>query len=198
MPININGLEEVSFLSPGYSKLTVSLEPLEAADEVNILLDLIRELNSNFIMDLYEDIEMIDKNIQEEDVVTSEQQHKSFLVVGNSHASCLICALEDLGHEAKLISTAGWADNHDTNNSIAQLIKEEVELSESELVIIYMLYDNEVYIVEQEDGELTSPIKIGGRFHINGSWLWWTGSVSRRSSTSLFHFCELGVSAQNY
>jgi hypothetical protein len=168
MPINIDGQEEGSFLSPGYNKFPVSLEPLEAEDEVNILLDLIRELNSNFVMDLDEDIEMVDKNTQEVGVESAEQQHKCFLVVGNSHASRLVCALEDLGHEAKLISTSGWADNSDVSNSIAQLIKEEVELNGSDLVVIYMLYDNEVYIVEHEDGELTSPIKIGGRFHING------------------------------
>jgi hypothetical protein len=95
---------------------------------------------------LDEEVELVDKNSQESEAEVVEQ-HKCYLVVGNSHASRLVCALEDLGHEAKLISTAGWAANSDTNNSIVQLIKEEVELSESELLIIYMLYDNEVYMV---------------------------------------------------
>jgi hypothetical protein len=166
MPINTSGQEEGVYLSPGYVKLPVSLEPLKPEEEVNLLLDLIRELNEKFILDLDEDVELMDKD--ECETASEDAPPKKYLVVGNSHASRLALALEDLGFEAKLISATGWATDPELNNSIVQQIKEEVELCDGELVVVFMLYDNEVYVVEDGDGELTAAVKIGNRYHING------------------------------
>jgi hypothetical protein len=167
MPTHICGQEEGMFLSPSYNKLPRDLDPLGPDEEVNLLLDLIRELNEKFMLDLDEDVELVDKLLADQDEPVTTP--KRYLVVGNSHASRIACALEDLGFEVKLISAAGWASNPDLNNSIVQLIKEEVELCDGELVILYSLYDG-VYVVENEDGELTAPIKLGGsnKYHING------------------------------
>jgi hypothetical protein len=171
------------FLSPGYVKLPSCLDPLGPEEEVNLLLDLIRELNEKFMLELDEDVELADKLLvdQEEAVVVP----KRYLVVGNSHANRVACALEDLGLDAKLISAAGWAGDPELNNSIAQLVKEEVELAEGELVIIYFLYDNEVYVVDHEDGEQTAPIKMSGsnKYHINGK----LGVVDREKFKELFN-----------
>jgi hypothetical protein len=167
MPTSVSGHEEGMFLSPGFTKLPRCLDPLGPEEEVNLLLDLIRELNEKFMLDLDEDVELVDKLLADQDEPVAKP--KRYLVVGNSHASRIACALEDLGYDAKLISAVGWASDPDLNNSVVQLIREEVELCEDELVILYFLYDNEVYVVEN-DGELTAPIKLGGsnKYHING------------------------------
>jgi hypothetical protein len=150
------GNEEGVFLSPGYVKLPVSLEPLRLEEEVNLLLDLIRELNEKFILDLDEDVELMDKEGCDTEGAGEDAPLKKYLVVGNSHASRLALALEDLGFEAKLILAVGWASDAELNNSIVQQIKEEVELCDGKLVVVFMLYDNEVYVVEDGDVEQTA------------------------------------------
>jgi hypothetical protein len=168
MPISLNTNEEGSFLSPGYKKLPRSVEPLAAEDELGLLLDLIHEVNEKFFVDLDDDVELQDKLLAE--VETEVSEARRFVVIGNSHASRLVCAMEDLGLEAKLISAAGWADDPELNNSIAMMIKEEVELGGENVVLIYFLYDNEIYMVEHDGGELTAPVRMAGssKYHING------------------------------
>jgi hypothetical protein len=41
---------------------------------------------------------------------------------------------------------------------------------EGDLILVYFLYDNEIYMVEDDAGELTAPIKMPGssRYHVNG------------------------------
>jgi hypothetical protein len=144
MPTSVSGHEEGMFLSPGFTKLPGCLDPLGPEEEVNLLLDLIRELNEKFMLDLDEDVKLVDKLLADQDEPVTKP--KRYLVVGNSHASRIACALEDLGYDAKLISAVGWASDPDLINSVVQLIREEVELCEDELVILYFLYDNEAYM----------------------------------------------------
>jgi hypothetical protein len=170
MPANLDGNEDCIFVSPGFVNLPSSLEPLGAEEELNLILDMVRELNEKFVLDLDDDVELQDKLLVEDSEESEQPTLYRFVVVGNSHASRLVCALEDLGHDAKLIETKGWADDPEIVNSIAMMIAEEAELDGENLVVIYFLYDNEVYLVENEGGELTNPVRMPGssRHHING------------------------------
>jgi hypothetical protein len=137
MPANLDGNEDCIFVSPGFVKLPCSLEPLGAEEELNLILDMVREMNEKFVLDLDDNIELLDKMMVEETDGSECTVQQRFIVVGNSHASQLVCMLEDLEHNAKLIDAKGWADNPEIANSTALLIKEEAELDGENLVIIY-------------------------------------------------------------
>jgi hypothetical protein len=167
-PVHLTSGEMGYFRSPGYSNLPYSLEPMGPEDEANLLLSLIGELNEKFVLDLSDDVELQERNAQAPEV-TAEELPKSFVLIGCSHASRLSLALEDLGHEVKVINAAGWAANPDVADTIGRLIREERELNEN-IYLVYFLYDNEVYKVEN-GGEITDPIKLPGSnvYHVNGS-----------------------------
>jgi hypothetical protein len=183
MPVDLTTNEEGMFLSPGYKLLPSSLEPLAAEDELALLLDLVKELNEKFVLDLDDDIELMDKLLC--DPQEEEEILRRFVVVGNSHASRLVCAMEDAGLDARLISASGWAEDPDICDNIVQMIKEEVELHGKDVILVYFLYDNEVYVVDHEDGEQTAPVKIPGssKYHINGK----LGVVDREKFKAIFN-----------
>jgi hypothetical protein len=170
LPLNTNSNSEATFVSPGYVKMPSSLEPLSCEQEVDLILLLIRELNEKFVLDLDEDIEVQDRNLIVCDEPEPAQEERKFLIVGNSHGSRLTNALEDMGYEAKCILATDWASDPAVNSRLVNQIKSEVEQDDGNLVIVYFLYNNEVYLVESEDGELTAPVKQAGssRYHING------------------------------
>jgi hypothetical protein len=166
LPVNLTTGEMGYFKSPGFKDMPRQLVPLTPEDEVNSILTMIRELNEKFVLDLDDDIVMLERGAISED--EAEEKAKSFLLIGCSHANRLSLALEDLGHEVKVINAAGWASNPDVADAVARMIKEEIELDEN-VFLVFFLYDNEIYKVENQ-GELTDAVKTTGSsvYHING------------------------------
>jgi hypothetical protein len=86
---------------------------------------------------LDEDIEMCDRENVEAGGAPNNSP-KKYVFIGCSHASRLSLALEDLGVDAKLISTNGWSSDDDIIDNVSEMLKEETAGSCSDTCIIYI------------------------------------------------------------
>jgi hypothetical protein len=120
MPKDMTGTEDAIFVSPGYTNMPSTIEALTNEAEIEIILFLIREVNDKFVLDLDKDVEMSDReNVEAGEV--SNTAPKKFILVGCSHASRLSLGLEDLGVDAKLISTNGWSSDDDIIDNVSAI-----------------------------------------------------------------------------
>jgi hypothetical protein len=87
LPVNMTTKERAPYRSPAYTGMPVSVEPLVPEKETELLLELVSDLNSNFYLELSDDIQMSDKNW----TVSGSQADttKKFILVGCSHVSRL-------------------------------------------------------------------------------------------------------------
>jgi hypothetical protein len=97
LPSGINTWEKSSFRSLGYINMPSNVCPLEAEKEAEVLLQLIKELNMNFCLELSDDIEVADK-CWVSDPVNEGDKVKKFILVVCKHMARLALAMEDAGH----------------------------------------------------------------------------------------------------
>jgi hypothetical protein len=160
--------ERAPYRSPAYTGMPVSVEPLVPEKETELLLELVSDLNSNFYLELSDDIQMSDKNW----TVSGSQADttKKFILVGCSHVSRLALALEEEGHEVSVVTLDGGSLSEETAENTAYQIDELVQEADPLTTIVYFMFDNNIYKSKKENGDIGPAIRIRGssKYHVVG------------------------------
>jgi hypothetical protein len=99
----------------------------------------------------------------------AEEGSQVLILVGGSHAARMAAAAEALEYAVIDLSRPGLRI---TEESVAELeaeLREAVDNCGGNAVIIFHLYDNNVYFSAGEDGSRSLPVKSGGKYHIPGT-----------------------------
>jgi hypothetical protein len=95
---------------------------------------------------------------------------KRIVVVGASHAMRLASALEDLGVIVIDISVPGWKVSseavEDMKKELSTVLEEEFE---GDTIILYQLFDNNMYLACDAEGNRSLPVKqADSKYHVPG------------------------------
>jgi hypothetical protein len=170
LPDSKNNLVTGIFKSPGYKKLPQSIQPCTMELERALVSALIEDVNNKFMANLALDFCMARSlscaNANEGDSVDTK-----LIIIGASHAGRLANALREAGMEVADLSELGWKITADSVAAMSALLKEVLEEDwDSEIVIVYQLFDNSSYIGIGTDGTGMPPVKgADGRYHIVGA-----------------------------
>jgi hypothetical protein len=166
LPVNLTTRDKSACRSPGFNNVPVSILPLEPVKEADLLLQLVKELNENFFLELSDDIEVSDKTWL--DVEADCDVTKKFILVGNSHVSRLALALEDAGHEVSTISLSGGTLTEDSVENAKYQLEDMIRDADPATIVVYFIFDNNVYQAKGPDDTISTPQKIRGKHHVIG------------------------------
>jgi hypothetical protein len=134
---------------------------------------LIQELNSKFMCELG-DCSPVEQAFQEElydpDVGAGDNDLKLFFV-GGSHAARMAAAADNAGMDVANLAKPGFRVTEQAVENTAILLEDELSLCSKRAVVLYHMYDNNVYFASQEDGSRSLPVKDphDNTYHIPGS-----------------------------
>jgi hypothetical protein len=168
LPVNLTTKERAPYRSPGYTGMPVSMEPLAPEKEAELLLKLISELNSNFYLELSDDIQVSDKDWTASG--SQAETTRKFILVGNSHVTRLALALEEEGHEVRAVTLDGGCLSEDSAENTAYQISELVQEADPLTTIVYFMFDNNIYKAKKENGNIGPAVRIKGssKYHVVG------------------------------
>jgi hypothetical protein len=93
--------------------------------------------------------------------------------VGGSHASRLAQAAQDLGIDTVNLSVPGFRVTGQSVNSVFPKLEEALNVGDKRCVVIYHLYDNNVFFLSQDDGSRSLAVKGSDNiYHIPGKLLY--------------------------
>jgi hypothetical protein len=169
LPTGLNTREKSACKSMGYTGLPTEVSPLEAEKEAEVLLQLIKELNVNFCLELSDDIEVADK-CWVTDTTNEGDKAKKFILVGCSHVARLALAMEDAGHEVSTVLLPGYHLTEDSVLNAKMQLDDLVKDADPGTTVVYFMYDNNVYKSKNEDGVVGPPTKLRGssKYHVIG------------------------------
>jgi hypothetical protein len=164
LPNKLEGKTKGIFLSaPAF--VPDKIEPLSEAVESELLNELILELNTKFMTDL--------APLTSEHGYTSHDENPAanlrYIIIGGSHASRLADCMDDQDIKVVDLTMPGWLITEKSiDKAVTDLVKVLEEDTELETVIIYHLFDNNVYFSVQPDGTMALPVKRDGKYHVIG------------------------------
>jgi hypothetical protein len=136
----------------------------ELCDEM--LLQLINELNIKYMTNLAEPL-AAEHWLSEHESEAEDDEPPHLIFVGGSHASRIAAAAEGLGYAHTDLSRPGLRISEDVIEDLASELHEAVAMKEDSIVIFHM-FDNNVFFAAGDDGSRSLPVKIGGQYHIPG------------------------------
>jgi hypothetical protein len=139
----------------------------EMTDE--LIFKLVLELNTKYMAALVDPVqpEHWASDHGSEDEEADAGPHIIF--VGGSHAARMAAAAESLGISHRDLSKPGLRITEAAMSDMAAELKEAVEnSSQQRTIVIFHLYDNNVYFAAGEDGSRHLPVKVGNRYHVPG------------------------------
>jgi hypothetical protein len=77
-------------------------------------------------------------------------------------------AAEALGYAVVDLSRPGLRITEDIVEELAAELRDAVASNDGDAIIVYHLYDNNVYFSAGEDGSRSLPVKIGTKYHVPG------------------------------
>jgi hypothetical protein len=92
------------------------------------------------------------------------------IVIGASHGTRIALAMEDLGAVVVDLSCPGWWITTENVSSMCQQLSTVLaETYDGETMIVYQLFDNNFYMVCDEDGVRSLPVKgADNKYHVQG------------------------------
>jgi hypothetical protein len=170
LPVSLTSRERAPYRSNGYKNMPMSIEPLAAEKEAELLLELISELNKKFFLDLSDDIQVADKSWADYLGQSSENSVKKFILVGCSHVARLALALEEEGHEVSVVTLEGGQLTEEAAENAAIQLEELVQEADPLTTVVYFVYDNNVYKAKKENGDIGPTVKLRGsnKYHVVG------------------------------
>jgi hypothetical protein len=131
-----------------------------------LLLQLINELNIKYMANLAEPL-AAEHWLSEHESETEDDEPPHLIFVGGSHAARMAAATEGLGYAHTDLSRPGLRISEEVVEDLSSELREAVASKEDSIVIFHM-FDNNVFFAAGDDGSRCLPVKIGGRYHIPG------------------------------
>jgi hypothetical protein len=139
----------------------------EAAAE--IVTNLADELNSLFMTELGDPV--VAENDGESPPVDAEPNQFSnlrLIFIGGSHAYRMAAAAENLGLEIENLAEPGFRITDSSIESKVEQLRDVLETGDKRTVIVYHLYDNNVFFSGKPDGSRALPVKKDNVYHVEG------------------------------
>jgi hypothetical protein len=149
-------------------KLPVKLHTEAVSQEAagDLLNMLVSELNAKFMTDLGS-ITALESACSESE---AEPEKTTIIFVGGSHSSRLAAAAGGNGIEVVNLSMPGFRVCEETIDTACILLREAVQECSGKVVVVYQLFDNNVFFETREDGSRSLPAKSAedNKYHIVG------------------------------
>jgi hypothetical protein len=134
---------------------------------------MIDELNVKFQTELAPVCDNADDGSEDEDELDLTVAHadKRFIIVGGSHAGRLADCLDDLKLDVVDLSVPGWTLTEAKAERMAVQLHDVLnEGNTKKQVVIFQLFDNDIFRGRREDGKIVPAYKCDsdGRYHIEG------------------------------
>ncbi len=177
-PKDMTSREMATMVSSGVKDLPNRVPPARPEREYELISFMIEELNGRYAVELATDISSVrnlDGSSDEEqdllDAADAAPKQIRIVVVGGSHASRLASELSDR-EEVELIdlSEPGWRVTDSTLDSMkTELLNALSQDVPHPTLVVYHIFDNNVFLGRTRDGTRTSKKGEDGRYHIVGS-----------------------------
>jgi hypothetical protein len=130
---------------------------------------LIIELNDNFLTNLGSaDVLMKKQQVIEDD--SDSDSDMKLIFVGCSHACRMAAAADAKGVRHAVINLTHSRISAAAIAVAADQLADEIAASEGKIVIVYMLYDNNIYFSASDDGTRSLPVRgVDNRYHVHGN-----------------------------
>jgi hypothetical protein len=104
-------------------------------------------------------------NVSDQESDIDDEAALHLIVVGGSHAARMAEAADRLGISHTDLARPGLRITESSMESVAAELREAVASSTgSRTIVIYHIFDNNVYFAAGEDGSRQLPVKIGDRY----------------------------------
>jgi hypothetical protein len=170
MPKSLQNFEKNTWHSSGWADLPLTVAPLDAAAEKDIIETLISELNSTYSLNLDLDINLTRSTAQ---VEVTAPVTPTAIIIGHSNAARLALLLSEAGATTHHITVPSWQPNAGTiATACEELSKIEFADKSSSIIILYNL-DSSAYRAATMDGDNPQLVPArqlngGGGYHLDG------------------------------
>jgi hypothetical protein len=167
MPKNLDSKElatHEAVRAIGHDMYMDKMDPDAAMEMIGLLA---MELNSKFMTDLGF---AAGDEAECGSVVSDKYPNIRLIFVGGSHVARLAEAAESMGIDHVNLSMPGFSIREDTIDTAVVMLKETVAESVTRDIIVYQLFDNNVFFEAHEDGSRSLPSKDtdDNMYHIDG------------------------------
>jgi hypothetical protein len=164
LPADLDGKSSSIFhADPGRIRSVV--KPINEHIETELLNELVNELNSKFLTNIGELACDLNDTVE----IQRNKSALRYIIIGASHAGRIADCLEENGCCIVDLSIPGWTITEgNVEKMTAELAAVLAEEHEGDTVVLYNIFDNSCYLILEEDGSTSQPIKHGGTYHITG------------------------------
>jgi hypothetical protein len=145
------------------------IEPMSHETAAELVANMVEELNSGFMTELGEPVVA---ECDPDDAEVGEEPNKyadlKLIFIGGSHAYRMAAAADNLGLDVENMATPGFRVTDNSIENAVELLRDILEGCEKRAVVIYHLYDNNVFFSCKQDGSRALPEKIDGVYHVEG------------------------------
>jgi hypothetical protein len=168
LPSSFDKKDQVVFkfehISGGYQIAAVT------HDGAVTLLDFLKnELNDKYMCELGEIVLSEGKEYNElYDSASEQDEGPRMIYIGGSHAARQAAAVE-LGTDCVSLAKPGFCVTEATINHTVNQLTDELSKSTKRIVVVFHLFDNNVFFVSKGDGSRTLPVRgQDGTYHVPG------------------------------
>jgi hypothetical protein len=192
--------EKWVFESPHYINVPREIDPISENDERNILEQFVQEINTQFMTDLATELSVDRETAEDEGEQQDVLSGKRVIVIGASHGARIALAMEDLGAVVVDLSCPGWRITTDNVSSMCQQLSTVLaESYDGETMIVYQLFDNNFYMVCDEDGVRSLPAKgTDNKYHVQGRLVTADRDEVRRLFTEVLPLLRAGLDSSKF
>ena len=152
---------KITLVSEGVEDLLNSFPPMSEAIEADLLQSLLKELNEKFATGLSLHVSTV--RIPSGSSVVDKEQHypTTLILIGASHASRLVDALEDQQVKLVDLTQPGWKLNPDNiQDKIEELRGILDSTTTGEITVVFQLFDSCCFL-----GRTSSGVSVANRLH---------------------------------
>ena len=177
LPVGIRTREMAVFMAGGCCRLPDTVPAITGSRLHEIVGILTEELNGTFAVNLD-----AKPNLAASNKGGGRRGDITVVVVGSSHGSRLVSALENKDVDLVDMTKGGWTLSGEKAEVLAEELANQLEDLDGQVVVIMQLFDNAIFFGRDKGGNRISPKKQDGIFHIEGE----LDSVSKEEMKGLF------------
>jgi hypothetical protein len=172
MPSNLDKKEFSIFEMKHDISSFTSVKPADKNETLELLDSFRLELNAKFSTELAPFVIADESVTSGSDTEAEEGPYDGirFIFIGGSHAARTAAAADNIGLDAVNLSVPGFRITSDSVENAAILLEDEVRRSDKRTIVVFQIFDNNVYLAAQSDGSRSLPVrcKSDGTYHVPG------------------------------
>jgi uncharacterized membrane protein YgcG len=169
LPTSLDRKEYGIFEMSHHLKDCTDIKPFDHEMAAELVSNMAAELNSSYMAGLGEPLIV---QCEEEDIADMVEENKfsqlKMVFVGGSHAYRLAAAAENLGIDTENLAVPGFRVSEKSIENTVELLSDTIMSCDKRVVIVYHLYDNNVFLSSKDDGSRSLPTKVDNTYHVEG------------------------------